>query len=153
MRLESVILADAVSTPPDGKFYVMGGGISKLNPIQLPAAFPLGILVRFELEEGEPLANHRLAIRLLDPADQDILQGRAEVPIMIPDEVPQWADGEQRILSATVNVGGVPITREGVHRMILALDGEPVSERSLPVILVQPTSLQAALLREVQQGT
>jgi hypothetical protein len=151
MRLETFILADAVSAPPDGKFYVLGGGISKLNPLRLPSIFPLGILVRFALEDSELLADHTLLIRMLDPDGEDILQGRAQIPIILTAEEPQWVAGEQRIVSAAVNLGSIPISREGIHRITLALDGDPIYERPIPVVVVQPTAQQEALLREFQQ--
>lgn len=130
MRLDAFILADAASTPGDGKFYIHGGGLSRFVVPTLP--FPLGVAayMRFEVDEAEIRRAHQFRVAVLGPVGQNIR------PIdfqNVPEEPVQLLDGEQRFMQIALNLP-LFIVRIGLYRVELYLDGDLV--RSIPVPLV-----------------
>lgn len=154
MRLETLILADAVSSPPDGKFYVLGGGITRINLLELPTLTQLGLFVRFQFDEDEPLDAHQVKIQLLDPEGEDILKGAPEVTIPPLTNPPPLAEGEQRFVALAVNLNAIPIRREGLHRFRVSVDGGMVREVPLPATgaTAAPGHVGPFLLRDRQPG-
>jgi hypothetical protein len=139
MKIDNFLLADAVSTQPDGKFNVLGGGITRLNVLGLPSIVPLGLLVRFVLDDDEAVAPHRIQIHIIDPDGVDVLKDGPELWTQAPPEPPQYAEGEQRFLVLAINMGGVPIQKFGLHRFGIDVDGESVWSFALPAV---PAGLQ-----------
>lgn len=138
MRLETFVLADAVSAPPDGKFYVLGGGITRFNLIQFPAAVQLGVYARFELDQDEPVASHQIRIHFIGPNGVDLLNGGPEIPVQAPEEPPNWEEGEARFVAIAINMGPVPIQEHGVYTLRLDLDGDTMREMKLPAVVPAP---------------
>jgi hypothetical protein len=138
MRLETLLVADAVSAPPDGKFYLHGAGVTRFNVPQLPTFVHMGILVRFELDEHEPYARHQIAIHLTDPKEMDLLKGGPELWTDVPTEPPEYVEGEQRFIAVVINLGGLMIQQEGMHHLQVDLDGVTVRAVPLPVVLLVP---------------
>jgi hypothetical protein len=132
MQLETLILADAVSAPPDGKFYVLGGGITRFNVVQLPMIAQLGVFARLQFDENEPLRAHRIEIHFLDPDGIDVLKGGPDLQTPEIAEPPQLAEGEQRFIALAINMSGVPIRQYGMHLLRILADGETMREVPLP---------------------
>lgn len=130
MRLDAFIIADAASTPGDGKFYVHGGGLSRFVVPVLP--FPLGVaaFIRFEVDEGDIRQAHHFRVAVLGPVGPNIR------PIdfqNIPEEPVSLLEGEQRFMQIGLNLP-LFIVRPGLYRVELYLDG--VLIRSIPVPLI-----------------
>jgi hypothetical protein len=138
MKLETILVADAVSAPPDGKFYLHGAGITRFNVPQLPTIVHMGILARFELDEHEPYERHRIAIHLTDPNEVDLLKGGPELWTDVPTEPPQHVEGEQRFLALVINLDSLVIQQEGMHHLQIDLDGVTIRAVPLPVVLLTP---------------
>jgi hypothetical protein len=136
MRIETLLIADAVSAPPDGKFYLHGAGITRFNVPQLPTIVQIGLLARFELDEHEPYERHRIQIHFIDPNGVDLLKGGPELWSDVPTEPPQHVDGEQRFLALVINMGGLVIQQEGMYHLHLDVDEQTVRAAPLPVVLV-----------------
>jgi hypothetical protein len=130
MQLDAFILADAASTPGDGKFYVHGGGLSRFVVPVLP--FPLGVaaFIRFEVGEDDISQAHQFRVAVLGPVGPNIR------PIdfqNIPEEPARLLEGEQRFMQIGLNLP-LFIVRPGLYNVELYVDGDLV--RSIPVPLV-----------------
>jgi hypothetical protein len=147
MRLDTFLLADAVSAPPDGKFYILGGGITRLTVLGLPFAVPqIGVLIRLAIEEQEVGGEHEFGFELRDP-DGEVV-GPAPAPrfnatIPPPLEAQALVEGEQRFVVVALNIGGVLVGRRGLHVFSFLVDGETIGSIPLPVVVQPPDANQA----------
>lgn len=144
MELNALLIADAVSAPPDGKFYIHGGGLTRLIVPALPCPIPqLGVLVRLEIDESEIGETHEFRFGLTDP--DGVLVGahpnfRAEIPGPGP-EAPEPVEGEQRFVVLAMNLAGITVGRRGLHRFEFYLDNELRGTVPLPVVPLTPEQL------------
>jgi hypothetical protein len=141
MRLDAFILADAVSAPPDGKFNVLGGGLTKLTVPILPFTAPFGLLIRLEVTEEEARAPHEFVFTWLDPAGVLLMppvtfSGQAQ-------DVGELVEGEERFVMLALNIGGVPFGRPGPHKLEFRVDGELLRTAPLPVVALSQEELAA----------
>jgi hypothetical protein len=147
MRLNALLLADAVSAPPDGKFYIHGGGLTRLSVPVLPFAIPqLGVLVRLESGPEEIGKIHEFAFELVDPDGNPVAalpRFTAEVPPPLPG-MPEPEEGEQRFVVLGLNLAGITVGRRGLHQFRFLLDGEELGAIPLPVTVPTPEQLAAA---------
>jgi hypothetical protein len=127
------MLADAVATPPDGKIYMQGGGITRLTPAALPLIIPsLGVLVRLAATEAETAEHHVLEFAWTDPDGQrvqPVLMGA-----MDPGSVEPLAPGEERYLTVAFNTHGLRFEKAGPYGFSLRVDDQPMGSIALAVI-------------------
>lgn len=68
MQLEFAFLADAAHATADGKFYVLGGGISALYAPSFPILHSsLAVVIKLHISKAEAGLEHHLRIELLNP--------------------------------------------------------------------------------------
>jgi hypothetical protein len=136
VELDTLIIADAVSTPPDGKFYVHGGGFSRYEVPALPFPLPLGVLIRLRLEDADFGQSFQLGVTLIGPTGNPNVPG-VEIGLSPPPDSEPALVGEERSANIALQI---PATaqREGVHRLEITLGGVVVATRSLPVQLIGP---------------
>lgn len=146
MRLNALLVADAVSAPADGKFYIHGGGLTRLTVPALPFPIPqLGAFVRLEIDEQEIGQTHEFRFALTDPDGGAVgmfPQFRAKLP-KPPPEAPELEDGEQRFVVLALNIAGINVERRGLHTLEFWVDGELLGSVPLPVTVLTPEQLQA----------
>jgi hypothetical protein len=145
MRLDTILIADAVSTPGDGKFYIHGGGYSRIEISGLPAPIPIGVFVRFQVEDDDEQTEHRFCITLIGPAgvpNTFPIEGEAVPP---SDNAQDLLENEPQYLDVAVQIPAVAV-REGLYRIQVELDGKMMREVPLPVVVVDgpPTSERPA---------
>ena len=132
MRLDAFLLADAASTPPDGKFYVHGGGLSRFVVPMLP--FPLGVAVfiRFEVVDDDLRHAHDFRVSVTGPVGPNIapLHFRAEAV----HDPPPILEGEERYLHIALNLP-LAIVRTGTYRLDLHVDDTLVRSQNVPLVL------------------
>ena len=134
MLLETLIVADGVSTPPDGKFYVHGGGISRLEVPKLPFPIPLGILLRLRVEDDDDYARtHQVGIVLIGPRGLPNVPG-VEFELAAPDDAQEPLESEERVANVALTINAVAV-HGGVYTLKVDLDGETVRELPLPLIV------------------
>jgi hypothetical protein len=141
MQLDTFLIADAVAAPPDGKFYIHGGGLTNLTLPVVPFAVPqLGVLARFAVTEQELREPHSFEIRFTDP---DGAPAGAPLPAFSSAalEPPELAEGEERFLALALNIGGILVLRVGLHRLSIHVDGDERGARPLPISVVSPDRL------------
>jgi hypothetical protein len=139
MRVDTVIMADAVSTPPDGKFYVHGGGLSRSEVPALPFPISLGVLIRLLVEDGDVGKAFVLSVVLIGPTGNPNVPG-AELELQVPPDMAVAIEGEERFANISLGIPAVA-QREGVHRLEVRLNGQVAKSQSFPVLLVQPEPL------------
>ena len=134
MDLDAVILADAVSAPPDGKVYVQGGGISRYEIPQLPWPLPLGVWIRLKVSDGDFGQPHEIGVALIGPA------GIPNIPPMLahaapPAEPPDHlVEGEEEFVNLALQLPAVAVLA-GLYRLEIHIDGELARSVALPVVL------------------
>jgi hypothetical protein len=132
MRLDTLILADAASTPPDGKFYIHGGGLTRFVVPQLP--YPLGVAVflRFEVSDEEMRKRHRFRVLVFGPVGLNIQ------PIEFESEAtrkpPPLLEGEPRFIQVALNLP-LLIGRVGMYRIEVYVDDELIRAHPVPLVM------------------
>jgi hypothetical protein len=142
MRLDALLLADAVSAPPDGKFYLHGGGITHLNVPVLPFTIPqIGVFIRLEVDEDELGDPHTFKLAMTDPDGAFLVQPQefAAGPI----EAAPLAPGEERYIAIALNLGGITFGRAGLHHFDFHIDRELARSVPLPVVPLTAEQLEA----------
>lgn len=118
-----MFIADAVAAPNDGKFYVQGGGLSRITAPAFPYNVPqLGILLRIELGDDEAGEPHAFEMSISDASGQVIAPPMGFVTQSVP--LNPLADGEQRTVVIAANVNGLPLRHAGAYRIDFRADGE-----------------------------
>jgi hypothetical protein len=139
MRLNALLLADSVTAPPDGKFYVHGGGLTRLIVPGLPFLVPLGALARPEIEEREMGESHEFAFVLIDPNGQQV-EGLPHFTAPFPPGTAyDLAPGEQRFVVLALNMT-VAVTDSGLYTFDFRVDGVTMGSIPLPVTIVAPVA-------------
>jgi hypothetical protein len=68
MEVAFAFLADSALTPPDGKLYVLGGGIGEIGAPAFPAIHSqISLIVRIRIHPSECDIPHELAVELWNP--------------------------------------------------------------------------------------
>ncbi|HYJ22604.1 MAG TPA: hypothetical protein VEW07_11360 [Solirubrobacterales bacterium] len=132
MELDTLILADAASTPND-KFYIHGGGFSRYELPGLPAPMPLGVLLRVRVSEADMKTEHVFRIAFIGPT------GLPNVPpvdlvAFPPEEIPPLLPGEERFAHVALQIPAMAV-REGLYHLELHIDGELARKIPLPVVV------------------
>lgn len=80
MRVELAFLADYAVANPDGKFYVIGGGIQRVESHEYPTTIPLvSLVVRIRYEPEESAKQFPVRLEAFDPAGSRLMEIRAEL--------------------------------------------------------------------------
>jgi hypothetical protein len=140
LRLDAFLLADH-SAVSEGKLYVNGGGVTRLNVPTIPFAIPsLSVIVRYLIEGPEDHREHAVGVRLETPSGVNVFPaepvGRADVG------PPSGAPDEEQFLQLSLNFGGVPIVELGTYVLSAMLNDEVMRRMTLPVVLVDGGSPQ-----------
>jgi hypothetical protein len=141
MRLDSFLLADGASAH-DGKLYLLGGGVTRINPPQLPWIHPqLALVLRLRFDHLDDVAaDHTVGVSLWYPDGSSLL---APPTFPLQREQPTTVSSDEEIyLHFVLNLGGLPLVQEGTYRIEIALDDEVVREMALPVVLVPQSTTE-----------
>jgi hypothetical protein len=133
VELDAIFFADAVSAPPDGKFYVHGAGFTRYEISELPAPIPFSVLARFRVEAGDDLKEHRFKFTLIGPAGVPNVDpiGVAAFP---PEETLELAEGEEQFFPVALDIHAFAV-RDGLYHLEVELDGKLVRRVPLAVVV------------------
>jgi hypothetical protein len=145
LLVNAFLIADAVSAPPDGKFYIHGGGLTRLTVPSLPFPVPqLGMFVRLEVETAELGQSYEFRFTLTDP-DGVSLGSLPQFEAPIPDPPVPFEEGEQRFVVLAINIGGILVGRTGLHLLTFLVNNEPLGSLPLPVVVLSEDQLRGQL--------
>jgi hypothetical protein len=139
MRVDVFLLADA-ATVADGKLYVHGGGITRINTHVLPLLVPTTLTVRFAMEARELEEAHRFSWVVRNP-DGSLLMPEAVLDSS-PGEKAELIEGEEGYLQLTIQMP-LMVQHAGVHRVTFSVDGEIVRDMTVPVVLLESSPTPA----------
>jgi len=143
LELETFLLADAASSF-EGKLYVHGGGITRLNAPTLPLILPsLALVLRLRPEREDFGVTHQMNVTLTDP-DGGVVFPPLPLPFEAPEAV-ETVEGEEVYFSLTLNLPMLTFARAGVYTMSIAIDDNKVRTSTLPVVAMTPDELRVAL--------
>jgi hypothetical protein len=133
VKIDTIILADAVSTPPDGKFYIHGGGFSRYEVPMLPFPIPLGVLIRLKIEEGDLDRPHHFRVALVGPTGNPNVPP-IELEATAPPDVVGPAEGEERFANIALHIPAVAV-RDGLYHLEVHVEDELERRIPLPVMV------------------
>src|SRR5580698_9828720 len=124
MRLDALLLADAVSAPPDGKFYIHGGGLSRLEVLGTLCPAPIGVFARLEVSDEELASSHQFRVTLIGPT------GLPNIPPLEIQSEPEKIDverleGEQRFMQFAISLTAL-VVRVGLYHVELRVNKRKV---------------------------
>lgn len=132
MRLDTFFIADAVTPAQDGKFNVLGGGLTRFEVPEVPFPMTLAVVIRIEVSDEELLASsHKLSITLRGPL------GVPNIPTLEIQSGPEESldpilEGEQRFLQLGMSLPA-QVIRLGLYHLELEVDGDLLGSIRLPV--------------------
>jgi len=130
VRAATAMLANAAEVR-EGLLYVLGGGIEQLWVSELPAEVAPTVVVSVELGAADLGRSFDPHLVVTDPA------GEALVDVDMPPATPERELGgdDGAALFPMVFTIGMPVVREGVHRLQLLVDGAELASLRFSVRL------------------
>lgn len=154
VRIRLFTLADHAATPPDGKFYVSGGGIHNMGmPTPGPIAAPLFLMIRLAIPYHDTNQPHHLRLRLLDedrqPVGQDPLVNFENLEV---GRAPGTRPGDENSINVVIGLTGYPIERTISRelRCLLHLEFDGQELDTLPLKLIHVPQQAGRLPRSSQ---
>jgi hypothetical protein len=134
--VEAMFLADAVQSPPGGKLYVLGGGISGLNTERLPLLLPqIAVVGRFRFEEADQDAwPETLSVEVLKP-NGGTLVGPLREPFPSMDALVAAGPPPYAVHFCPI-FGGMMFPEAGEYRVVVHIDEAVVGD--LPLVVRSP---------------
>jgi hypothetical protein len=128
--LDFVLLADAADVA-DGKLYVNGGAVTRLNIPEFPfVAPPLAVVIRFVLEPGDVDRERVIGVRWEQEGRVAIA---AHGPIRPKSPLP-IVEGEEQAAIIVAGFNGLRFEAPGLYEIVVTLDDEIVARKPLPVV-------------------
>jgi len=136
MQLVYGFLANAAEVHPDGRFFVLGGGIDGIGIPALPAVMPnLAIVVTISFDPGECGEVHRFRLTLTGPDGADV-GPQAEADLTPRQSEPAYMNGTA--LSVAVNMIGLPLAQQGRYSFNLFVGDRQMGHVTFSVFLRPP---------------
>jgi hypothetical protein len=148
MRVALALLADMALAHPDGKVYILGGGIDMLFTPTVPfQSQPFSLALKIEFASVETDRPHTIEVHLLDPDGHAVMPAMKNV--VVPRRHAQWPT---RMSGAVMVLGfiGIQFQQYGSYAFSILVDGN--EQTSLPLFIerppagvptIQPPALQA----------
>lgn len=127
MEFRFAYLANAAEVGPDGRFFVLGGGIDILGVPKLPERHPyLSVVFRVHFNEEELAGDHSphdfsLTITRPDGTESEPLMTRS----LLLKPMPLFSDLGLNV-DLAFSFTGMPFIQEGVHVLNIQVDGRKV---------------------------
>jgi hypothetical protein len=131
MVLKTAILADSAQASPDGKFHVLGGGISILWAADLPASINVSLVVGFEYSAVEAGGQRHIDVQLTDADGEDALP-RISADLALGGRQPHVPSGAPLTSTGVINIHAA-LPKYDTYAFQILLDGNHVG--SVPLVL------------------
>ena len=136
MKLDMLLLADAATVTPDGKLFIHGGGITRIDATALPWTQPqLFIAARLLVEDDDYQRSHRLELAVTSPSGARLVPP-APLEVPRPPMPPEDSMGEERFMQMALGLASLTFSERGPYRFELWVNGELL--RSLPLMVEGP---------------
>jgi hypothetical protein len=134
-EIEYAFLADAAEVQPGSKFYVLGGGITRLSGPSLPFVHPhLSLVVGLRLTSVERNREHELGFVVTAPDGAEVANATGRVVSHGP------ADASDVVLTIAVDLWNMTLNVAGEHAVRITVDGSERKRLPLTVTRVQQAS-------------
>ena len=128
------LLADSALAHPDGKMYVLGGGIDMLFTPSVPfQAQPFSLVLKVEFDPVECGRPHTIEVHLLDPDAGEVIPPMKSV--LVPQRHPQWPTRKSGV-GLVLGLQGITFRRYGDFAFNVLVDGNV--QTSLPLFIEKP---------------
>jgi len=125
MQIDVFLLADYVQLS-EGKLYVSGGGWSRLTVQGVPVRRRVGLAIGLRIDPDETGTRHSFRIDMQTPGDLIGLgQGQFET---------ERFEGPSQVFLLAINAD-LPIAFEGIHELILSVDGNEIKRIGFQVAI------------------
>ena len=142
MELSFTLFATAAEFTPDGKLYLLGGGIEILHAPALPVGTSLACVVRLLVSPEECGRKHTFEAEFLSPSGQPIAPSQ-QIPFQ-PNPHPRYPD-RKAYMAFAINLPGLLLLEAGEYTVRLAVDGVKIGEALFEVVLAEAaTALSGA---------
>ncbi len=137
MDLRFAFVANSAEVGPDGRFFVLGGGIDGISLREVPTVYPaLAILCRIHFLQVECGLEHRIRLSITNPDGTvgPVLPECATTPIaMVPGHEDRGAN-----LDVAFNLFGLPLPQEGEYGFHFVVDDIDIGAHSFFVRALGP---------------
>ena len=129
-------LADHAATPPDGKFYVLGGGISAVTLPQVPGRASFAVVGGFRFSPADSHTIHAVEVRLVD-ADGGLVTPPATLRFQAAQVMPPE---QEEITVSTVSYMAPMFGEPGRYRVEFWYSGRLLAYLGLSVVQQSPAA-------------
>lgn len=113
MKFVYAFLAESATIPPDGKFYVLGGGFSNVAVPTLPQRIGFAAVATFAVTSEDAGQRHELAVRVVDSTGALVMP---EIPLVF--EFPKVETPVGRVVKVPAITHCTPmIAQEGLYQV------------------------------------
>jgi hypothetical protein len=138
LNLDFALIAEAAAAA-NGKLYLHGAGVRKLDVPILPWNLSLAIVLRFTALPAEQGDSHDLSVFVQAPDGRRVIEG-ATLSMMVAEPMSPEAD-ELGLIGVMEFAFGV--AEEGWWQFDLRLDEEPLEVLRLKIVVAPPDPTQA----------
>lgn len=131
MELDTFLVCDSLTTE-NGKLYILGGGVTRLNVGSFPFALPtLGLAIRLRAERHDAGQQFGMRLEMLAPHGETLFP-----PLNSPVGPVEFSsnEDEENFLTIALTFGPVIFSDAGVYRLRLMLDERELRVLPLPVV-------------------
>jgi hypothetical protein len=137
MKLEAIVLAEAVSPGDRGTLHMLGAGITRLTPPRFPWSEPrLHVVARLLLDDTDDGTTRQVQMRGVSP------EGGADwfspvITIITNEQIQETesgAEGELRVINLMAGINNASFPAPGRFDIVVSVDGEAVGR--YPLILM-----------------
>lgn len=148
MLADTILLADYASVH-DGKLFVHGGGITRLDAHELPLVLPtLAVVARIRIDDDAELdVPHRYSLKITGPNDELVVP-ESYLDSVAEGEREELPPGEDRYVQLVIAMGGLVFRSAGPHRVQLSVDESPLVGCSFAVVKMGPPAAVEKALRQ-----
>jgi hypothetical protein len=131
LKLDFALLAEAAAGA-EGKLYLHGAGLRRIDVPQLPWASTLAVVARFTADLEEAGAEHEIQLTVYSPDREEILLP-PPIPLVLPTKESLPGDWVEMSAVALAQLTGA-FAVEGWFEFELKLDGEHLTTMRLRIV-------------------
>ncbi len=129
MELRSVFVANSAEVAPDGRFFVLGGGIEGIEVRAIPAVLPgFAVLCRIHFLREECGREYRIRLTMTFP--DGTASPLVSEFVTTPDAMIHGYEDRGANLHVAFNLFGIPLPQEGEYSFHFGVDDIHIGDHS-----------------------